>query len=45
MLLKITYRHISKIKSNATVSVKHSATTSSGTVILELTFSRLIKRQ
>lgn len=41
----ITYRQISKIKSIATASEKHSGTTSFGNVILELISSKLIKRQ
>lgn len=45
LLFKITHRHISKIKSNAIASLKHSGTTSFGKVTLKLMFSKLIKRQ
>lgn len=42
--MKITYRHISKIKSIATVSVRHSERILSGKGTLELTSSKLTKR-
>lgn len=43
--MKITYRHISKIKSIAIGSVRHSERALSGRDTMELTSSKLTKRQ